>query len=388
MKFEDRCRRLEDLCRASWRLGIAMCRIQPSVGDFHGKTLLAVAAADLLLAADACERKLGVLALSAPLRVVPLGESVEHEASLRLSLEALQNGLQTLSLRATGLAASLEPWIDLGLEDTLEALVSRTGRALEGVSDWLTGGVATEGLTVASGLTRDCPLRRRRSAAGHEPLFRPDAAALAKPELRAAYLNANAYLELASVDIVADLLYTVHDMGDPALRRLATDLARQLLDEARHAELLVRRVYSLGYAPGSAPISLHTWETYQSFDTLLERLLAQQVIQEGIGLDSAWRNVSRFKEIGEHDTADLYVQITADECNHVELGMRWARQLGGNGLEGAMRRVEQRVQALDPQPDVPVAVELRRRCGIPESWIEHDVALHGSQPVTLAGPTG
>jgi hypothetical protein len=256
---------------------------------------------------------------------------------------------------ATALAHGLDTYTDIKLRADLDAFLGLADRDRTALHEWLAvGPTETRELQHSLGLFRDCTLYdpdlRLR---GDGRVKRLNEGQLREPVLRAHYLSANAYLELSSVDILSDLIRRVASGNDPALRRLISDLNRQLLDEARHAELLAGRVEALGYELGCAPVCLHTWRVYESFESVAERLVVQQVLQE----------------------------ITADEKTHVDLGLRWVSALSAQPITELMAAVAVRAEEIEPMPKVPVSLELRRQCRYPEEWLAKEVAEKGVLPI-------
>lgn len=145
-------------------------------------------------------------------------------------------------------------------------------------------------------------------------------------------------------------------------------LAHQLIDESRHAEMLSNRIEELGFDLGMVPTSLHTWNCYRSFDTVVERVIAQQILQEGVGLDSSCLNIERFRSVGDNSSSELYEKITMDEVNHVKLGVRIVKVLAGEAADEIVKATQKRVAETDPLPIVPKFIELRRRAELPEDW--------------------
>jgi len=381
--FMRRVEELSCLEQQLVELGIKLCVMLKGFGDFHLKTSLGITAADCLFIADAMRRKLGALEIGVPSQrkrhrgIAPLRPTL---AGLRVAVARLRAHAWTMD----GLRRQIRPFLDISLEELLDVATAKLRRDILGVERWLRiRPTVARRLYQKDGLYRDCPVVPHPDPAGPTGR-RLSAEDLRNPELRARYLGASAYLELTSVDILCDLIDRAHASKIVEKQKLLVELAMQLLDECRHAELLAWRVEELGFAFGVVPVDLHTWKLYSSFSSLPEKLVIQQVLQEGLGLDSSAINVDEMQAAGDRITADLYAQIAADECNHVRLGLKWAEWLTGRAPEKLIRQVQKRAAKIVPETAVPVVPELRALCGYPPKWLESEKLRRGQRPVHRA----
>ncbi len=382
MRFVDRVQRLAALRQEAWQLGLEICQLQRTFGDFHLKTALAVSTSDLVTLCDVLERKLTILdfgfardGAGAP-AALP-----EQPRSSAQSLERIRRQFEVIRGLTRELLDGLDPYVDLRLQADLEAFLGLSTRDSDALHEWVALGPTDDAeLQHQLGLARDCALVEADLRARERVGRRITDAELRDPFIRACYLSANAYLELTSLDIVSDLIVRAAREPRSEHRKLVSDLNRQLLDEARHAELLAARVERLGFELGGTAVSLHTWNVYEAFDGIAERLVVQQVLGEGVGLDSSAHNIIRLVDAGDLETADIYAQITADEKTHVELGVRWASQLACRPIADLIAEIAERADVIDPLPRVPVALELRRQCGFPAAWLDQQAADKGALP--------
>lgn len=371
--FAERVEAVRGLIRGLDGAAIELCRAQRSIGDFHFKTAVGVAAADCLLAGDALRRKLRAFNSTPEAEGPPAPEISESRADAGV----LAKRVAAIDARLVELLQSLAPFTDMALEDALVLAHHKLGRDADALRRWATYGPTPAALlTRARGLVRDCPVERCPQP-GSEPPRRLTVEALRDPAARAAYLSSVAYLEIASVDIVSDLVVRATEAQLEDLAALRVDLAMQLQDECRHAELLAARVEALGFPLGYRTIDLRTWELYSAFDGIAEKLAVQQVTQEGMGLDASGANVLAFLEAGDAATADLFAQISADEANHVRLGLRWIERLHRGSHVDLIRDVQRRSERILPVTPMPVVVGWRDRCGFPRELVEADVNRWG-----------
>ena len=123
------------------------------------------------------------------------------------------------------------------------------------------------------------------------------------------------------------------------------DMARQVSDEARHAQSMLQLLEARGFGYGDFPISTGTYDGLYQFEPcppgsrkeLLWRMLIRQTFMEGLALDSLARDIRRRTEAGHHDIARALDYILRDEVFHAGSGLRWSAYL----LDGDRRAVLQ-----------------------------------------------
>ncbi|MDH3339060.1 MAG: ferritin-like domain-containing protein [Gammaproteobacteria bacterium] len=374
MNFVERYEHVLDLSDRARSLGLALCRAQRHFGDFFLKTLLARVAGQVFWLHVALAKKVELLGpLSARLQFSRRSVTAEPP-----TLKRFQSELSAINKSLRKLRKSARNHVDTSLEFLAADALTRLEDCFAEIELWIDDGPTPVTMLAASdGLLRDCILYEQTGPArkGNELRDR----ILQKDSIRALYLSANAYLELSAVDIVSDLILIVDAERPNGFQSLIADLARQLVDEVRHAELLANRVADMGFEFGCAPVTLHSWRAYNSVNTLPEKLAMQHVLQEGVGLDASARNVKKLQDIGDLKSADLYAQIVADEMNHVRLGTRWLKRLVGRRMWKVVAKVEDVSKQIDPLPSIPIAVELRLACGFSRNYVSNRRLAHGAQ---------
>jgi hypothetical protein len=267
---------------------------------------------------------------------------------------------------------------DLDLEDTLVLCMAKLSRDIAGLKRWNDIAPSTiSELCPWHGLLRDCrvvPVMKL-----HDPIDRLTPKQLEHPLIRAAYMASTAYLEITSIDIVSDLIVQTLRVYSLEGWPLVEELAMQLLDECRHAELLAAHVQKMGYPVYVMPIELESWEIYSKCETVTEKLAMQQILQESLGLEASASNVVVMEEIGDFEAADIYAQLAADECNHVKLGMKWVNKYEIE-VESFIEKIRNKIGETGIEISIPLVKELRRICG----WSEASIAREASQRRELA----
>ena len=109
--------------------------------------------------------------------------------------------------------------------------------------------------------------------------------------------------------------------------KLVLALARQAADEAKHYELIAKRLAVLGFdadgfdplAGGFGPLSAYL----QTLSTSVERAAAGQFTREAIAIVKNRQFIEFCERVGDKETAALYRDvIEPDERHHHELGRR------------------------------------------------------------------
>jgi SAM-dependent methyltransferase len=134
-------------------------------------------------------------------------------------------------------------------------------------------------------------------------------------------LGINWYHEIVAVDVVAKMLERVHD------REVKIMLAKQVWDEARHAQVIERRITEIGgnvsdFVPPPAVVRL--WDFFRHVETPIEHLAGINLTCEGLALDDYENN-----PCGYHDTktAEMFEKhINADERFHAAIGRAGLRR--------------------------------------------------------------
>jgi uncharacterized ferritin-like protein (DUF455 family) len=129
--------------------------------------------------------------------------------------------------------------------------------------------------------------------------------------------------ECVAMEIAAQALADFPDT--PWELRMA--LARQTSDEARHVSVLRRRLLELGGYKGEFPVSNYEWTVTNLLGNLPGRLAVQNRTFEAGLIDLLGTLRNKWREAGDHRTADMLEGILADEITHVRFANRWIKRL-------------------------------------------------------------
>jgi len=139
---------------------------------------------------------------------------------------------------------------------------------------------------------------------------------------RQALVHAIAHIELNAIDLAWDI---VARFASPDLpKAFYDDWVLVAEDEARHFDMLQRRLVELGAAYGDLPAHDGLWEAAaEPADDLAARLALVPMVLEARGLDTTPATVARLAANGDEATAAILAEIGADEVRHVAAGVRW-----------------------------------------------------------------
>lgn len=160
-------------------------------------------------------------------------------------------------------------------------------------------------------LPKDMPRRRLKSIKG-----------------RIALLHAVQHIELNAIDLAWDLIAR---FAPELSQRPAFDLSAFLDDwisvaddEARHFQLLSRRLADLDAVYGDLPAHDGLWDAaIQTKDDVLARLAVVPLVLEARGLDVAPNMIRNLDAGGDRKSADILRLILREEIGHVAIGRRW-----------------------------------------------------------------
>jgi len=156
---------------------------------------------------------------------------------------------------------------------------------------------------------REMPRRRKGGQAG-----------------RLAFIHAIAHIEFNAVDLAWDLI--ARFAADDMPCAFYDDWVGVARDEARHFDLLRRRMAALGGSYGDLPAHDGLWEAATNTrHDLMARLALVPMVLEARGLDATPQAVNRLRANGDEETADLLARIGREEVPHVAAGVRWFEYL-------------------------------------------------------------
>jgi uncharacterized ferritin-like protein (DUF455 family) len=109
--------------------------------------------------------------------------------------------------------------------------------------------------------------------------------------------------------------------------QMKLDMARQAWDEARHAEIVQRRLEELGGHVGMYPTSCFGWEQDVNRPDPLERLALSNMTFESESCKHLRDWIAKAKSTNDLHSLQLVEFLLADEVNHVLYGVHWIDEL-------------------------------------------------------------
>lgn len=143
---------------------------------------------------------------------------------------------------------------------------------------------------------------------------------------RIAMLHALTHIELSAVDMTWDLVGRFVHADVP--RPFFDNFVQVGLEEAKHFDLLDRRLVELGAAYGDLPAHDGLWQAAQATaGNLMARVAIVPLVLEARGLDVTPSMIEKLRLAGDDASADIIAIIYRDEKRHVAFGMKWFRFL-------------------------------------------------------------
>ena len=136
--------------------------------------------------------------------------------------------------------------------------------------------------------------------------------------------------------------------------QMKLDMARQAWDEARHAEIVQRRLEELGGHVGMFPTSCFGWEQDVNRADPLERLALSNMTFESESCKHLRDWIAKAKSTGDLRSLQLVEFLLADEVNHVLYGIHWIDELTKEDPERRKRVMAYPDQVLADQHPVGV----------------------------------
>jgi len=136
--------------------------------------------------------------------------------------------------------------------------------------------------------------------------------------------------------------------------QMKLDMARQAWDEARHAEIVQRRLEELGGHVGMFPTSCFGWEQDVNRADPLERLALSNMTFESESCKHLRDWIAKAKSTGDVRSLQLVEFLLADEVNHVLYGVHWIDELTKEDPEHRKRVMAYPDQVLADQHPVGV----------------------------------
>ncbi len=150
----------------------------------------------------------------------------------------------------------------------------------------------------------------------------PDKKGISHIEGQARLLHDLANIELQAMELAFRSLAEYPELPQE-FREQLRDLT---LSESRHLKLCLNGIRELGFDWGSWPIHLSLWESVDSSDSILDRLLIVHRYLEGSGLDAGQTILRKLSGVSAPVVSEIVKVIFKEEVDHVFFGSHWYRK--------------------------------------------------------------
>jgi len=142
-------------------------------------------------------------------------------------------------------------------------------------------------------------------------------------------VHAIAHIELNAIDLAWDMVARFSNQDLP--KAFYDDWVQVAEDEARHFDMLVKRLDELDARYGDQPAHDGLWEAaVNTAGDILARLSLVPMVLEARGVDTTPASVQRLRANGDDATADIMQLIGDEEIAHVAAGVRWFEHICAN----------------------------------------------------------
>ena len=143
---------------------------------------------------------------------------------------------------------------------------------------------------------------------------------------RISMVHALAHIELNAIDLALDIV--ARFAGERVPRSFFDGWMTVAMEEAKHFDLLSKRLKDLGSHYGALPAHDGLWQAVEATaHDLCARLAIVPLILEARGLDVTPSLLEKLQTVGDTDTAAILKIIYHDEKKHVAIGAKWFRFL-------------------------------------------------------------
>mmetsp|Transcript_5839 Transcript_5839/g.36208 ORF Transcript_5839/g.36208 Transcript_5839/m.36208 type:complete len:301 (-) Transcript_5839:1523-2425(-) len=176
---------------------------------------------------------------------------------------------------------------------------------------------------------RPCRDARVRVVKAHALKRRGKAGSLAS---RRAIVHGLVHVESWAVDLAWDAVARF-GRKDEMPKAFYDDFVTIAEDEARHFCLLQQRLKDMGAEYGDLEEHDGLWESAEETShSLAARLAVEHCTHEARGMDVLPITIARFRNAGDHETADVLEKVVyPEEIGHCKAGVRWFKYLHERG---------------------------------------------------------
>lgn len=144
-------------------------------------------------------------------------------------------------------------------------------------------------------------------------------------EKKAMALHSFANHELLAVEMMACAL-ALYPHNTDELKRFKLGVLSSLKDEQKHFQLYITELNKLGYEFGDFEINKFFWQQMAKLKTPSQYLATMALTFEAANLDFAFYFEKIFRDMEDHETADILQVVLKDEISHVGFGVQYLKK--------------------------------------------------------------
>lgn len=142
---------------------------------------------------------------------------------------------------------------------------------------------------------------------------------LKEPKMRGIVLHFFANHELLAIELMALVLLKFPD----APSSFRKGIFQTLREEQDHLGLYLQRMDELGTRLGDVSVNRFFWDCLKDMKNPLDFVTGMSLTFEQANLDFASFYMKTFRDLGDHETADILQKVYDDEIGHVKHGAQW-----------------------------------------------------------------
>ncbi|KAM3733065.1 hypothetical protein ACB098_11G106900 [Castanea mollissima] len=145
---------------------------------------------------------------------------------------------------------------------------------------------------------------------------------------RQAIMHSLVHTESWAIDLSWDIIARFGKQ-EAMPREFFTDFVKVAQDEGRHFTLLAARLEEIGSSYGALPAHDGLWDSaIATSNDFLARLAVEHCVHEARGLDVLPTTISRFRNGGDNETAELLESVIyPEEITHCAAGVKWFKYI-------------------------------------------------------------
>lgn len=179
--------------------------------------------------------------------------------------------------------------------------------------------------------------------------------------IESAYLD----VEIGALE-VSCVLYL---LGDKLPLEFYLDFGTHIRDEARHAHQLKKLHQSLGQELIPHSYSNRVWRRVAHGNSIVEKIMVENVIEEGWACDVTMNQVENLKKQGFFEASEVYASINADEIRHAAIGNKWVMKLLANDSDKYLKMYLELSRKIHPESKKVHHPDIRRMAGFSDEFI-------------------